>query len=43
MIRSSLCDCSDAYILGKRTVPNTAAAGESVNYTNKKIILKKNT
>ena len=32
MIRSSLCDYSDAYILVKGTiaVPNTAAQGEAV-------------
>ena len=42
MIRSNLCDFSDAYILvkGTITVPNTAAAGVSVNNTNKKVILK---
>ena len=42
MIRSDLCDYSDAYILLKRniTVANTAAAGSAVNNTNKKIILK---
>ena len=38
MIRSSLYYYSDAYILIKETitVPNTAAAGPSVNYVNKK-------
>ena len=42
MIRSSLCDYSDAYILvkGTTTVPNTAAAGAAVNNTNKKVIFK---
>ena len=42
MIRSNLCDYSDAYILVKRTItnPNTTAAGAAVNYTNKKVILK---
>ena len=42
MIRSSLCDHSDAYILVKGTiiVPNTAAAGTTVNNMNKKVILK---
>ena len=39
MIRSNLCDYSDAYVLVKRTitVPNTATAGAAVNNTNKKI------
>ena len=43
MMRSNLCDYSDAYILLKRTitVPNTAAAGTAVNNTNKKVIFKK--
>ena len=38
MIRSNLCDYSDAYILfkGTITVQNTAAAGSAVNNTNKK-------
>ena len=42
MIRSSLCDCSDAYILVKQTIkfPNMAAAGASVNNTNKTVILQ---
>ena len=42
MIRSSLCDYSDAYILvnGTTTVPNTAAAGAAVNNINKKLIFK---
>ena len=42
MIRSNLCDYSDAYILFKRniTVANTEAAGSAVNNTNKKIIFK---
>ena len=42
MIRSSLCDYSDACILvkGTITVPNTAAAGAAVNNTNKKVIFK---
>ena len=42
MIRSNLCDYSDVYILvkGTITVPNTAAAGVSVNNTNKKLILE---
>ena len=42
MIRSNLCDYSDAYIVfkGTITVPNTAAADEAVNNTNKKVIFK---
>ena len=42
MIRSNLCDYSDAYILvtGTITVPNTAAAGATVNNTNKKVKFK---
>ena len=38
MLRSSLCDYSDAYILvkGNITVNNTANAGAAVNNTNKK-------
>ena len=42
MIRSSICEYIDAYILvtGTITVPNTAAAGAAVNNTNKKIIFR---
>ena len=42
MIRSNLCDYSDAYVLvkGTITVPNTVAAGAIVNNTNKKVIFK---
>ena len=38
MLRSSLCDYSDAYILvkGNITVNNTAAGGGDANNTNKK-------
>ena len=41
IIRSNLCDYSDAYILvkGTITVPNMAAAGVAVNNTNEKVIL----
>ena len=41
MLRSSLCDYSDAYILlkGNITVNNTAA-GAATNNTNKKVIFK---
>ena len=42
MLKSNLCDYSDAYILvkGTITVNNTAAAGGAVNNTNKKVIFK---
>ena len=42
MLRSSLCDHSDAYILvkGNITVNNTADAGVAANNTNKKVIFK---
>ena len=42
MLKSSLCDYSDAYILFKGTiiVNNTAAQGAAVNNTNKKVIFK---
>ena len=42
MVRPSLCDYSDTYILVKGTiaVPKTAAAGAAVNNTNKKVIFK---
>ena len=42
MLRSSLCDYSDAQILvkGNITVNNTAAQGTAANNTNKKVILK---
>ena len=42
MLRSSLYDYSDAYILvkGNIAVNNTAADGEDVNNTNKKVIFK---
>ena len=41
MIRSHLCDYSDAHIYAKGTiaVPNTAAAAAPVNNTNKKVML----
>ena len=44
MLRSSLCDYSDAYILvkGNITVNNTAAAGAAVNNTNNNTIFKYN-
>ena len=42
MLRSSLCDYSDAYILvkGNIAVNNTAGAGAAANNTNKKVIFK---
>ena len=42
MLRSSLCDYSDAYILVKAniSVNNTAADGAGANNTNKKVIFK---
>ena len=42
MLKSSLWDYSDAYILvkGTITVPNTAAAGADANNANKKVIFK---
>ena len=42
MLRSSLCDYSDAYILvnGNISVNNTAGAGTTANNTNKKVIFK---
>ena len=42
MLKSSLCDYSDAYILVKGTisVTNTAAQGANANNTNKKVIFK---
>ena len=43
MLKSSLCDYSDAYILvkGTITVNNTAAQGAAANNTNKKVIFKR--
>ena len=42
MLKSSLCDYSDAYILVKGTISfnNTAAVGAAVNDINKKVIFK---
>ena len=42
ILRSSLCDYSDAYILAKGniTVNNTAAAGAAATNTNEKVIFK---
>ena len=42
MIRSNLCDYSDAYIKikGTTTVPNTAGADAAVSNTNKKVIFR---
>ena len=42
MLRSSLCDYSDVYILikGNISVNNTATDGAAANNTNKKVIFK---
>ena len=42
MLKSSLRDCSDTYVLvkGNITVPNTAAAFARANNRNKKVIFK---
>ena len=42
MVRSSLYDYSDAYILvnGTRTAPDSSVEGVTVNNTNKKIVFK---
>ena len=42
MLKSSLCDYSDAYIFVKGTITanDTSAAGADANNTNKKVILK---
>ena len=42
ILKSSLCDYNDAYILvkGTITVNNTAAAGANANNINKKVTLK---
>ena len=42
MLRSSLCDYSNAYVLvkGNITVNNTAGAGAAANNINKKVIFK---
>ena len=42
MLRSSLCDYSDSYILvkGHITVNNTAGVGAAANNTNEKVIFK---
>ena len=42
ILKSSLCDYSDAYILVKRTISvnNTVAQGAAANNTNKKVIFK---
>ena len=42
MLKSSLCDYSDAYILAKGTITvnNTAAQGDAANNINKKVIFK---
>ena len=42
MLKSSLCDYSDVYILAKgtATVNNTAAANADANNANKKVVFK---
>ena len=42
MLKSSLCDSSDAYILVKGTISvnNTAGAGAAVNNDDRKVIFK---
>ena len=40
MLRSSLCDCNDAYILAKGTISIAAQAGDNPNNINKKIVFK---
>ena len=42
MLKSSLCDYSDAYILAKGTISinNTAAEGAAVNNDNKNVVFK---
>ena len=42
MLGSSLCDCSDSYILvkGNISVKNNSGAGTAANNTNKKVIFK---
>ena len=42
MIRSNLCEYSDAYILVKETMsnPNTTTTGAAANNTNKKVIVE---
>ena len=40
MLRSNLCDYSDAYILAKRTISNTSQARDSPNNANKKVAFK---
>ena len=43
MVKSSLCDYSNAYILvkGTTTLANTAATGQAANNDDKKAIIKK--
>ena len=42
MLRSSLCNCNDAYVLAKGTITgaNTAVQGQANNNGNKKVIRK---
>ena len=40
MLRSSLCDSSDTYILVKGTISIAAQAGDNPNNANKKLVFK---
>ena len=40
MLRSNLCDSSDAYILVKGTISIAAQAGDNPNNANKKLVFK---
>ena len=40
MLRSSLCDSSDAYVLVKGTISIAAQAGDNPNNANKKLVFK---
>ena len=40
MLRSSLCDYSDAYILVKWTISITAQTGDNPNNANKEVVFK---
>ena len=40
MLRSNLCDYSDAYILAKRTISITSQARDGPNNANKKVAFK---
>ena len=42
MLKSSLCDYSDAYILGEWTISTTTQAGNNRNNEEKEVKIKKN-